>query len=264
MGVGEMSGGLLVVTAHPDDEVLIAGGVLAACAAAGVDTGVVCLTRGEQGPIADPALATPATLGEVRERELQAACAELGVDWVRCLNHGDGWLSWNEEAAPVADIAQAISERAPNGVVTFGGDGLYWHPDHVAVYRLTAAALARAGDSGSPVLYEAVWLDSAMPELTAAMAERGLATDLWDLDPAAFGVPAEDDLVEIDVTPFVDRKLRALRAHRTQLPAHHALAQIPADLAERFLGVERFRPVGDSARRDWLATTAAAGRVTHG
>ena len=56
---------VLVVTAHPDDECLLGGGVLAACSAAGVATGVVCLTRGEQGPIASPGLAS-VTNHEVR------------------------------------------------------------------------------------------------------------------------------------------------------------------------------------------------------
>jgi N-acetyl-1-D-myo-inositol-2-amino-2-deoxy-alpha-D-glucopyranoside deacetylase len=257
-------GGLLVVTAHPDDEVLIAGGVLAACAGAGAETGVVCLTRGEQGPIADSTLATHETLGDVRERELQTACAALGVGWVQCLRHADGWLPWNDEAPAIQDIGRAIAERAPAAVVTFGDDGLYWHPDHVAVHRFTTAALASAGDgagSGFPVLYEAVWLTSAMPELTAAMADRGLATDLWDLDPDAFGVADSEGLVEIDVTPFVEQKLRALRAHATQLGPDNVFSQIPPDLAERFLGVERFRPVGAGLARTWLATTAAAGRA---
>jgi LmbE family N-acetylglucosaminyl deacetylase len=70
--------GLLVVTSHPDDEVLIAGGTLALCAAAGIETAVVCLTRGEQGPISEPSLATRGELATVRTRELGAACAELG------------------------------------------------------------------------------------------------------------------------------------------------------------------------------------------
>ena len=90
------SGGLLVVTAHPDDEVLIAGGTLAACAEAGHPTAVVCLTRGDQGPISDPALATPETLGRVRAAELEAACAELGVDWVKCYRREDGNLRWSD------------------------------------------------------------------------------------------------------------------------------------------------------------------------
>ena len=250
-------GGLLVVTAHPDDEVLIAGGVLAACAAAGAETGVLCLTRGEQGPIADPALATRETLGEVRERELHAACAALGVGWVRCLQHADGWLPWSDDEAAIEDIARVVDERAPRAVITFGGDGLYWHPDHTAVHRFTTAALR-----GSPLLYEAAWLTSAMPELVAAMSERGLGTDLWDLEPSAFGVPESEDLVGIDVTPFVEQKLRALRAHATQLAAGHVFAEIPADLAERFLGVERFRPMGHDG--GWLTATAAAGRARNG
>jgi len=256
-----------VVTAHPDDEVLIAGGALAACSAAGAETSVVCLTRGELGPIADPALAIRETLGEVRERELQAACAALDVGWVRCLDHADGSLPWADKATAIGDIGRAIAERAPDAVVTFGGDGLYWHSDHIAVHRFTTAALALAADGRdrrAPVLYEAVWRSTAMSDLTAAMAERGLATDLWDIDPGAFGVPEADDVVEIDVTRFVDQKLRALRAHATQLAPGQVFSEIPADLAERFLGVERFRAVGGGDDAGWLATTAARGGPRHG
>lgn len=246
-----MSGGLLVVTAHPDDEVLIAGGVLAACADAGVETGVLCLTRGESGPIADPSLATPATLGSVRERELQDACLILGVDWVRCVGRRDGWLSWEDEDVPTDAIAAALAERRPRAVVTFGDDGLYWHPDHIAVHRLTRAAAARDADT---VIHEAVWPSSAMTVLTAILTERGLPNDLWDIDPDAFGTGETEHVVEIDVTPFLDRKLRALRAHATQLGPNHAFRHIPADLAERFLGIERFRAAGPGA--GWLAETA--------
>ena len=85
-----MTGGLLVIGAHPDDEVLLAGGTLAACAAAGLQTGVACLTRGELGPIADAALATRPTLGAVRLGELRVACAELGASFVKCWRRPDG------------------------------------------------------------------------------------------------------------------------------------------------------------------------------
>ena len=54
-------GGVLAVFAHPDDESLLAGGTLAACAKAGLDVGLLSLTRGELGEIADPALATETT-----------------------------------------------------------------------------------------------------------------------------------------------------------------------------------------------------------
>ena len=257
-----MSGGLLVVSAHPDDEVLIAGGVLAACADAGAETGVLCLTRGEQGPIADPALATRETLPAVREAELAAACRILGVGWLRCLDHRDGWLPWEDTQAPTEAIRSAIAELEPRAVATFGGDGLYWHPDHVAVHDFTQAAVAEA--AATPVLYESVWPISAMTDLTAAMAERGLPADLWDLDPAAFGIPDTERVVEIDVSAVIDRKIGALRAHATQLGPEHAFTNIPHDLAVEFFGIERFRPA-EGAREDdtWLADTAAAGGARH-
>lgn len=263
-----MSGGLLVVSAHPDDEVLIAGGVLAACADAGAETGVLCLTRGEQGPIADPALATRETLPDVREAELRAACRILGVGWVRCARNRDGWLPWDEAGPPAQEIGDAIAELAPRVVITFGQDGLYWHPDHVAACNLTHEAVARAAQADiahAPTLFESVWPSGAMTGLTTAMTERGLPADLWDLDPAAFGVPDSEHVIEIDVASFIERKVSALRAHATQLGPGNAFTHIPPDIAVTFLGVERFRAAGAGPDDDgWLAATAAAGSARHG
>ena len=112
--LGVRLSGLLVITAHPDDEVLIAGGTLAARAAAGEPTGVVCLTRGEQGPISDPALATREALGDVRLEELRAACARLGSELVRCYRRQDGNLSWSDGSAIVRQLAGAVTQRRPD------------------------------------------------------------------------------------------------------------------------------------------------------
>jgi N-acetyl-1-D-myo-inositol-2-amino-2-deoxy-alpha-D-glucopyranoside deacetylase len=256
-----MSGGLLVVTAHPDDEVLVAGGLLAACSAAGAATAVLCLTRGENGPIAAAAGASTETLGEVRVRELEAACETLGVGWVRCLDFRDGWLEWDDADKPRAAVADAIAELRPDAVVTFGEEGLYWHPDHIVVNRLARELLAEGG--GGADLYESAWPRSAMVDLTAALRERALPSDLWDIDPAAFGVDEEEGLIEVDVSRFLAQKLRALRAHVTQVGPGHAFTEIPADLAVQFLGVERFRAVRPGAG-EWLLETAAAGVAADG
>jgi N-acetyl-1-D-myo-inositol-2-amino-2-deoxy-alpha-D-glucopyranoside deacetylase len=245
------TGGLLVVTAHPDDEVLIAGGTLAASAAAGVPTAVVCLTLGERGPISDPALATPASLGERRGEELGAACAELGVRLVVCLRHEDGNLAWSDGGAIAAELEGIIDERCPDAVVTFGEDGLYHHPDHVAAAELTARAVWRA--SASPALYRAVWPPTLMSELVAELERRGLPADLWGLPPVAFGCEDDHAGFTLDVRRFAARKLRALQAHRTQLAAEHAFAALPSDLAERFLGFERFVQTNRAA--GWLQET---------
>jgi LmbE family N-acetylglucosaminyl deacetylase len=79
-----------------------------------------------------------------------------------------------------------------------------------------------------------------MTDLVSELDRRGLPADLWGLPPAAFG--SEDDRAgfTLDVRRFVERKLRALRAHRTQLASEHAFAALPSDLADRFLGFERF------------------------
>jgi N-acetyl-1-D-myo-inositol-2-amino-2-deoxy-alpha-D-glucopyranoside deacetylase len=254
-GGGPGGGGLLVVTAHPDDETLIAGGTLAACAAAGVPTGVVCLTRGELGPISNPALATPETLGAVRVQELHAACAELGVGFVRCYRRPDSHLEWLDLGAIGRQLAEVIEERAPDAVITFGEEGLYWHPDHIAALACARRALARL--SHPPTLYCAALPAKLMPELIAALHDRGEPTDLWGIDPGDFGDSDLDDAIALDITPFVPQKLRALRCHRTQVGEGHALASIPADLADRFLGTEWFVPHGAS---NWLRQTVARGQ----
>jgi N-acetyl-1-D-myo-inositol-2-amino-2-deoxy-alpha-D-glucopyranoside deacetylase len=243
--------GLLVIGAHPDDEVLLAGGTLAACSAAGVQTGVVCLTRGELGPIADPGLATRETLAAVRMAELGASCAELGASLVKCWRRPDGSLRWSDRSAIVRQLAKVLSARRPEAVITFGEDGLYYHPDHIATYELVQRAVKRVPNP--PALYRSVWPKPVMDSFGTELRRRGLPYDLWDLAPEDFGTEDLDRTFAIDVRPFVQRKLAALRAHRTQVPDHHALATIEQGLAERFLGTEWFAPLGDAS--DWLPQT---------
>jgi LmbE family N-acetylglucosaminyl deacetylase len=238
-----MSGGLLVITAHPDDEVLIAGGTLAACSELAIPTSVVCLTRGESGPIADPGLATRETLAAVRLQELRAACAELGVSFVKCYRRQDGSLRWSNRSPIAVQLARIIDERCPEVVITFGEDGLYYHSDHIAAYELARMAARRARHQAA--LYRSVWVNAEMRELGAELRGRGLPADLWGLELEDFGVEDDEreDEVVVDVRPFVARKLRALYCHRTQLEPRHALLALPDDLAQRFLGYERFARV---------------------
>jgi N-acetyl-1-D-myo-inositol-2-amino-2-deoxy-alpha-D-glucopyranoside deacetylase len=240
--------GLLVIGAHPDDEVLLAGGTLAACAAAGHETGVVCLTRGELGPIADAALATRATLGTVRLGELRSSCAELGTVLIKCWRRPDGNLRWSDRGAIVRQLAGVLTAQKPEAVITFGEEGLYYHPDHIATHELVRRAVRRLADP--PALYRSVWPKPIMSSFGAELRRRGLSDDLWELAPEDFGTEDLEGSFDIDVRPFVQRKLAALRAHRTQVPEHHALAAIDPGLAEQFLGTEWFAPL--EAGSDWL------------
>jgi LmbE family N-acetylglucosaminyl deacetylase len=246
------TGGVLAVFAHPDDESLLAGGTLAACARAGLDVGLLSLTRGELGEIADPALATRDDLAAVRAGELEAAGRILGASWAECLDFPDGSLEWAAADAVRDTVAGRIAEHGVRAVITFASEGLYWHPDHLATHRLTVEAAARASE---PVwLYGATWPLGLAERLVAELQARGLGAGLWGLEPAAFG--AEEDAITtvLDVSDFLSAKLAALRAHRSQLNSDHLLSKIPDDLATQLLGREYFiRLASPAASEDWLA-----------
>lgn len=247
-------GRILAVFAHPDDESIVAGGTLAACAAAGWEVRLLCATRGEQGPIARPDLATRASLGAVREAELRAAAAALGLAAVECLGYPDGELRRGDPDRIRHDLALRLRRWRPDAVLTFGPEGLYWHRDHVAVHRFTLDALAAtAGDGLAPRVYYATWPEGHMEALVTALAARGLTVDLWGLRPADFGAPADAITTVLDVRPFLAAKIRALRCHRSQLAEGHLFRVIPGDLAAEFLGREYFvRAHAPAGEADWL------------
>jgi LmbE family N-acetylglucosaminyl deacetylase len=159
---------LLGVFAHPDDEVFCAGGTMAQAAEAGAEVMIVSATRGEQGQIRDPTAATRRTLGVVREGELSAAAAELGVQRVQVLAYPDGALQHHRSSLGPA-IAEIMRRFDPDTVITFGADGGYGHPDHVAISELTTEAcrvLARDHNRAQR-LYHAVF-----PPRRTSMAEE--------------------------------------------------------------------------------------------
>ena len=159
---------LLGVFAHPDDEVFCAAGTMAQAAEADAEVMIVSATRGEQGQIRDPAAATRRTLGAVRERELRAAAAELGVRRVQLLGYPDGTLPKHRSSLGAA-ITGIVRRFDPDTVITFGADGGYGHPDHVAISGLTTQAfraLVRDHNRGQR-LYQAVF-----PPRRTSMAEE--------------------------------------------------------------------------------------------
>ena len=241
---------LLAIFAHPDDESLACGGLLAWCAHRGARVSLLCLTDGELGA-GMPADGEP--LGQVRARELDAACRALGVTDVERLHHEDGMLPWLDRELVEAGIRQAIERFRPDVVITFDEDGLYWHPDHIAVHERTTAVAAAAG-SDAPALYYVTMPPGAMRAVVqcaeAAHDRSGLDRParfriLGIADPDAFGADAPAPTVTVDVTAFTSRKLAAIRCHRSQL-RDDALDFVDDHDAARLLGVEHYRraPVG--------------------
>nr|MBA2560514.1 PIG-L family deacetylase [Propionibacteriales bacterium] len=131
---------LLGVFAHPDDETICAGATFAKYASAGAEVRVISLTKGGAGQIRDASAATRSTLTAVRQKELDAAGAELGLTETRCLDYPDGGLSEIDGQVLVRLASELISEIDPDVVITFGPDGFSGHPDHKAVGAAVTAA----------------------------------------------------------------------------------------------------------------------------
>jgi LmbE family N-acetylglucosaminyl deacetylase len=249
-----MAGGVLAVFAHPDDESLLAGGALAAFAAAGRRVAIVSMTRGERGPTELPGLAGPA-LGDVREAELLQAARALGASAAECLDFPDGDLASVDERQAARQLSRILVREQPELVLSFSDEGLYWHPDHLAVSRLLDAALPLAGRDGAQAwLYGATWPQGHARRLVSLMRARGLTADLWGLEPDAFGAAADSITTRLDVRSFLPAKLAALRGYASQIGSSHLLSVLPDDVAEEFLGCEFFiRIKPEDSPRDWLA-----------
>src|SRR2546421_6330619 len=108
---------------------------------------VVSATRGEAGQIRMPSVATRRTLGAVREQELHLDCQRLGIQHARCLDLRDGTLKDVDQEVLTRQVIEIIRTFRPDIVITFGPDGGYGHPDHIAISAATTAACMRSGDS---------------------------------------------------------------------------------------------------------------------
>jgi|WetSurMetagenome_2_1015567.scaffolds.fasta_scaffold45141_2 LmbE family N-acetylglucosaminyl deacetylase len=138
---------LLCVLAHPDDEALGCGGLIAWSAAHNAEVYLICATRGERGWAGreeeNPGLAA---LGKIREAELREAAQVLGIHEVIPLDYVDGDLDRADPAEAIGQIAYHVRRIQPQVVVTFDCFGAYGHPDHIAVSQFTHAALVAAAD----------------------------------------------------------------------------------------------------------------------
>ena len=237
-----MSRRLVVVVAHPDDDTFGVGGTAALHAEdPGFRFVLVHVTSGDRGMIADPALATPETLGEVREEEDRRSWLALGrePDSHEFWRYPDGEVVDVPRQELVGRVAAVLRDERPDVVVTFGPEGITAHPDHIRVGEVTTEAfhLVRGeGDSGLRRL-----LYNALPESSIEWFNQELFKLGMDpIDPTQIyqprGVPDDTIAVEVDCSKVWRRKRAALDEHRTQAPD----MQFPQNLMERVLSAETF------------------------
>lgn len=217
---------VLLVHAHPDDETLATGALIAALAGRDVEIHVVTVTRGERGelrPGVVDVVPGSAEFAAYRERELARALARLGVHHHaylgmppardpaagaprRYVDSGMRWLSEGvagpAAGAPadsftaatvdeaVADLAAYVAATSPDVLISYDARGGYGHPDHVRAHLVTREAATRCG----------IRMLEVIPP-----------------DRAADDADAANPIEWTDASGELDQVREALRAHSTQV-----------------------------------------------
>lgn len=246
---------ILSLFAHPDDETFLTAGTMAHFRDLGSNVVVCSATRGEEGEIAAGVPASRETLGAFREQELRTAMAMIGVTDVRFLGYRDSGMQGTEtNAAPDAFMQAAIEETSevvadliddvrPDIVMTFSPEGIYLHPDHIAVHKAVVRAAAIAGKDRSRHRPGA---------LLFATAPREWFLEMWQVEDNPFaelpfetieqmGVPLAELTHVVDVGDHRERIYEALRAHASQFGTGDPLERIPENIATAFLNHNHFQ-----------------------
>ncbi|HET9314464.1 MAG TPA: PIG-L deacetylase family protein [Vicinamibacteria bacterium] len=242
---------LMCVLAHPDDESLGTGGALAKCAAEGIETYLVTATRGERGRFGD-AKESPGLeiVGRTREAELLAAARELGIREVRFLDYVDGDLDRVDTAEAIGRIVTHLRRVRPQVVITFGPDGAYGHPDHIAISQLTIAAIACAGDCSFGAASE-----DEEPHRVSKLYFIAWSRKKWDAYQAALRkLAVKVDGEERQAVPWADWALttvidtsavwpavwRAVSCHQTQMSIYKQLGSLSEEHQRSLWGTQEF------------------------
>lgn len=256
---------LLAIYAHPDDEILGAGGTLAAAAENGKRVALVVTTRGEAGEIQRPGTATPETLPQVREQEMRCSAEVLGVSDLIFLDYRDSGMEGtpdndhprafaNADPREVRNTLVGIIRRLrPQAVITFEPFGGYGHPDHRAVHRHTHAALQEAADPAclpelgpvwdTPRLFYHLLPPFIFRTIRDRVAKRGGDTSGYDdmleeRPPEAW--PEEEIHAVVDVSRQIEKKWRAWHCHRTQFGPNSRFRRLPDAEMKEILSTEYF------------------------
>jgi len=203
--------GLLVVMAHPDDESMGCAGLILRHSRAGVPVNLICATRGEAGWSGKPRGAKKEDLAQIRTDELREAAAALAIGEVELWDYPDVGVDRIDPQEITNRIWEQISKLRPKAIVGWGPDGIYGHPDHIAIGACTDSAVGSMTEGDRPALYH--------------LAVDQQVADFYKIALRLAGENHELPLVvkdEVDVVFELDAdevmmKLRAIDCHKSQL-----------------------------------------------
>ena len=240
----------VIVHAHPDDETIATGGLIAKAKREGHRIVLVVATMGEEGEPVPGVLGEGELLGERRVRETHLAAEVLGVDRVAFLGYRDSGMMGeptndNPESFWQADLhdaatklAEILTEEDADILITYDENGVYGHPDHIQVHRVGVRAAEYAGVDK---VFEATFSREFMRDIFAELEEfeGDNAGDPADAD--TFGLPEAELTHRVDVGDFVHLKRAALLRHESQISPDHPMAKMPIETFARWSGIEWFR-----------------------
>jgi LmbE family N-acetylglucosaminyl deacetylase len=238
-------GTILSIWAHPDDETYLAAGIMSAARDSGQRVVCVSVTAGELGTD-DPSTWPAGRLGAVRRWESHAAMAILGVAEHEIWDYPDGGLDPDDRTG-VRRVCSLIDTIRPATILTFGPDGVTYHPDHIAVHHWVTRAWELCGRR-QRLLYA-----TASEEFLDRYRDQFEEWGMYMSDDRPTGVPVDELDVHVRLQgAALDRKIAALRSMATQTSAiidELGLAAYADQVAE-----ESFADARDNLRATVTAT----------
>lgn len=253
----------MAVHAHPDDESIGTGGILAKYSREGIRTVLVYGTRGEAGDILNTDFVPPSpglSIKDIRALELEKALKILQVESTYFLGYRDSGIegspeNLNPQAFAQADLKEAtgrlveiIRRIRPQVIVTYNEKGLYGHPDHIMANRVTLSAFDAAGDPQFNCKQRLKPWNPAKLYYTAIPIGRLRSLQKWaaesgeelGFDPEDLGTPDEKITTTVDVREHVSRKLDALFCHQSQISSDSFFRRMPDEWRDEVFGYEHF------------------------
>lgn len=199
----------MAIFAHPDDPEFFAGGTLAAWAESGATLSYVLATSGDKGS-GEPDM-TSERLIAIREEEQRCAASVIGCQDVTFLRMRDGELTPSLELR--RELVRLIRLKQPTIVVTndpttfWYGDRAINHPDHRAIGEASLAAVFPT--ARDRLNYPDMEREGLLPHKVKQVYMAG----------------ASQPNVHVDISATVERKIVALREHKSQIADMEAMAE---------------------------------------
>ena len=230
---------LLCILAHPDDESLGTGGTIAKYSDEGSEVQLICATRGERGRYYDQDSPGFVKVGQRRTEELLSAAKILGISKVHFLDYIDGDLDCSPVNEIVSKIGRIILEFRPQVIITFGPDGGYGHPDHIAISQYSLSAIMQAATSYNVLkFYYLAWPKAHWELYLRAFKKLQMTVD----NELRESVPWPEWAIttRIDTHRYWETVWKAIQCHQTQLPGYDNLTSLGAKEHSELWGTQEF------------------------